>query len=120
FPEELIEQHFKDYWPSLGLDKEGFLKLARVPGEEGWNMTALALRLAGRINGVSRRNGEVCRKMWQPLWPDRPAEEVPIGYVTNGVHLPTWVSQTMADVYSHHLGEDWRGRQDDPKLWVKV
>lgn len=120
FPEELIEQYFKNYWPSLGLDKEAFMELARTPGKKGWNMSALALRLAGRANGVSRRNGIVAREMWKDLYPGRPVEEVPISHVTNGVHLSTWLSQRMAELYSTHLGEDWRTRQDDPALWAKV
>lgn len=120
FPEDVIEQYFKNYWPSLGLDKEAFLDLARAHGKKGWNMSALALRLAGRANGVSRRNGIVAREMWKDLWPGKKAEDVPISHVTNGVHLPTWLSQRMNELYSTHLGADWRARQDDPALWAKV
>ena len=120
FEEPLIEEYFKDFWPSLGLDREAFMGLARVPGEDGWNMTALALRLAGRTNGVSRPNGEVCRKMWRKLYEGRPAAEVPITHVTNGVHLPTWVCQSMAEVYDLHLGKDWKERQDDPAMWARI
>lgn len=120
FPEELIEEYFKNYWPSLGLDRDTFLELGRVPGRPGWNMTALALRLAGRSNGVSRRHGVVSRAMWQILWPDQPAEKVPISHVTNGVHLPTWLNQWFGSVIKAYLGADWIHKQDDPAFWARI
>ncbi len=120
FPEELIEQYFKGYWTSLKLSREEFLALGRHGDKPGMNMSALALRLAGRANGVSRRNGIVAREMWKDLYPGKTAEEVPISHVTNGVHLPTWVSQRMSDVFTNHLGGDWRARQDDKAFWAKV
>ncbi len=120
FPEDLIEEYFKGYWQSLGLDKEAFLALARRPGEKGWNMTALALRLTDRHNGVSKRNGVVSREMWTELYPGKTVEEVPISYVTNGVHLPTWLSQRMVETFDTHLGDGWRVNQDDRTVWKKV
>ncbi|HVE12406.1 MAG TPA: alpha-glucan family phosphorylase [Elusimicrobiota bacterium] len=120
FPKELIDQYFRGFWPSLGMDLERFMALAQEPGEEGWNMTVLALRLAGRINGVSRRNGEVSRQMWLKLWPERTVDQVPISHVTNGIHLPTWLSQGMSDVYDRHLGPEWKNRQNDAQLWSKI
>ena len=120
FEEEVIDEYFKGYRETLNLGVEEFFELARVPGRKGWNMTALALRLAGRFNGVSKRNGEVSRKMWVPLWPDRKPEDIPIGHVTNGIHMPTWLSQNVAEVYSTYMGKDWHERQDDPAYWAKV
>jgi starch phosphorylase len=120
FPEELIEEYFANYWEELGLDKETFLKLGRVPERSGWNMTALALRLSDRHNGVSKLNGEVSRKMWTSLYPGKTVEEIPIGYVTNGVHMPTWLAQRMTEVYDTYLDPNWRNRQDDKVLWGKV
>ena len=120
FPEQLIEEYFKNYWPSLGLNREQFLELGRAPGRAGWNMTALALKLAGRSNGVSRRHGIVSRAMWQNLWPGRPAEQVPISYVTNGVHLSTWASQWLVSVFRRYLGPDLQNLQDDPAFWAKI
>ncbi len=120
FPEETIEQYFKGYREELGLEREEFLELARVPGQSGWNMTALALRLAGRVNGVSRRNGEVSRNMWRTLWPEKKVEDIPIGHITNGIHMPTWLNQDIAEVYTTHLGKDWRERQDEAAYWSKI
>ena len=66
-------------------------------------MTALALRTSRHANAVSRRHGEVARAMWQPLFPGRSADEVPIGHVTNGVHVPTWLGGPMRDLLDRHL-----------------
>ncbi|MFH2202229.1 MAG: alpha-glucan family phosphorylase [Elusimicrobiota bacterium] len=120
FPEETIEEYFKSYREELGLEKEELLDLARVPGKSGWNMTALALRLTRRINGVSKRNGVVAREMWQPLWPDRKVKDVPIQHVTNGIHMPTWLNSALAETFTTHLGRDWKERQDEPVFWSKV
>jgi glycogen phosphorylase len=120
FAEEMIGEYFASYWPQLKVEREHFLDFARVPGHAGWNMTALALKLAGRRNGVSRRHGQVSREMWKSLWPSRPADQVPIAHVTNGVHLATWIQQDLGTTYDRYLGEDWRERQDDPALWSKV
>jgi starch phosphorylase len=120
FAEEMISEYFSSYWPQLNVEREQFLDFARVPGHAGWNMTALALKLAGRRNAVSRRHGQVSREMWKSLWPSRPVDEVPVSHVTNGVHLPTWVQQEIGTIYDRYLGEDWRERQDDQALWSKV
>jgi starch phosphorylase len=120
FAEETIAEYFADYWPQLKVDREQFLDFARVPGRAGWNMTALALKLAGRRNAVSRRHGVVSREMWKSLWPSLPVQEVPISHVTNGVHLETWIQQDLGTIYDRYLGEDWRQRQDDPAVWSKV
>lgn len=120
FAEETIAEYFSSYWPQLGLEREAFLDLARVPGHGGWNMTVLAMRLAGRRNAVSRRHGVVSREMWKSLWPELPSEQRPISHVTNGVHMATWLQQDLGALYDKHLGSDWRSRQDDPQVWSKV
>ncbi len=123
FPFQLIEEHFSHYWPQLGLSREEFLALGahHEPWGEGFNMTALALRLSGYRNGVSQLHGEVSRKMWRSVWPDVPDEErVPITSVTNGVHVPTWVAPEMDRLYDKYLGPDWVERHDDPALWERV
>ena len=80
-------------------------------------MTALALRLAGHCNGVSRRHGQVARRMWRSSWPDVPEEEVPIGSVTNGVHVPTWVAAEVDNLYRAYVDSEWITHHDDPELW---
>jgi len=89
-------------------------------GDEPFGVTELALRLSRAANGVSRRHGEVARAMWSSLWPERPPEQVPIGHVTNGVHISTWIGPAMRELLDRHLGADWIERADDPAAWEPV
>jgi len=121
FPFHLIEKYFHAYWPRLGLSREQFLELGSHDGDrQGFNMTVLALRMCGRCNAVSRLHGEVSRRMWQPVWPDRPVEQVPIAYVTNGIHVPAWIGGAMNRIYRKYLGPDWIERHDEPALWERI
>ncbi|MBW3662865.1 MAG: alpha-glucan family phosphorylase [Actinobacteria bacterium] len=102
-----------------GLDRDSFLDLACVEPEGEPGMTPIALRLSRSTNAVSQRHGEVARQMWNPLYPG-PVEDVPITHVTNGVHLPTWLSAPMRAVLDRHLGDDWTARAGDPETWAAV
>src|SRR5262249_4495699 len=85
FPPSVIDRYFSHFWPQLGLDRDEFLALGRhIATGDGFNLTALSLRLAGHRNGVSERHGEITRGMWHDLWPEEPADRVPITSVTNG------------------------------------
>ena len=84
---------------------------------EPFGVTQFALRTSRAANGVSRRHGEVAREMWHALWPDRAVDDVPIGHVTNGVHLPTWLGEPMRALLDRHLGEGWLDRAADPATW---
>jgi starch phosphorylase len=119
FPYPLMDGYFRDYWSSLGLDRDAFYALGAHPErpDAGFNMSALALRLSAYANGVSRRHGEVSRRMWSSLWPDRRVEDVPIAYITNGVHVPTWIEPKVQLLLDEYLGADWLDRHDDPALW---
>ena len=92
------------------------------PGDtdQPFGVTQAALRLSRAANAVSRRHGEVAREMWHELWPDRPLDEVPIGYVTNGAHFPTWVGTPMRELLDRHLGPEWLDRAADRDLWSAV
>jgi starch phosphorylase len=121
FPFHLVEKYFHAYWRQLGLSREKFMELGCVKkGCDGFNMTVLALRMAGQCNGVSKLHGEVSRRMWQAVWPDRPVEEVPIAHITNGIHVPSWIGEAMNKLYRKHLGPDWIERHDDAALWERV
>lgn len=107
----------------LAGDREYFLSLGRVdPGnpDQPMGMTALALRASRHANAVSRRHGEVARAMWQPLFPGRTVQEVPITHVTNGVHIPTWLHGPMRELLDRHLGRGWLSRADQPATWEPV
>jgi starch phosphorylase len=118
FPFHLIDKYFHTYWPRMGLSRERFLELGSHG--DGFNMTVLALHMSGRCNGVSQLHGEVSRRMFQSIWPDRSLEEVPISHITNGIHVPSWVGEAMNQIYRKHLGSDWIERHDDPVLWERI
>ncbi len=122
FPFDLISQFFTGYWGSLGLDQARFLELGRY--DLGWgpvfSMTALAIHFSSGRNGVAELHGDTSRKLWRELWPAVPTDEVPIGHVTNGVHLPTWVAPETQDLVASVLPEDWQSRLDDVAMWQRV
>jgi starch phosphorylase len=122
FPFNLVETHLAGAWGTLGAYREAFLALGHYDNGSGplFNMTALALRTAGTVNGVSELHGKVTREMWGPIWPGVPDDSRPVGYITNGVHVPTWLSSELAGVLDDHIGGDWRERHDDPALWAQV
>jgi starch phosphorylase len=115
-------QAFADLPARLGIDEARFLDLCRThPGSDEWpGMTPLALRLSRRANAVSMRHGEVAREIWRPLFGDASADEVPITHVTNGVHLPSFLSPPMRALLDRHLGEGWLDRASDPETWAPV
>ncbi len=122
FSKDLVEQYFSDYWPSLGIDREAFMDLGRQSGtgDANFNMTILSLKTSGQRNAVSELHGRVTRRMWHGLWPDRPVDETPISYVTNGIHVPTWMSIEIRTLYDTYLGENWLEQHDNVSLWERI
>jgi starch phosphorylase len=122
FPPNLMERFFSDFWPRMGIGWEQFWNLGcfEYPWGPQFSMTVLALRTAGRANGVSRLHGVVAREMWQSLYPNVPLPEIPIGHVTNGVHSDSWLDPEMAALYDRYLGPAWRERLDAPATWQGV
>ncbi len=119
FPFDLMDKYFASYWKELGLTREQFLDLAwqDLPGGPKFSMTVLALRFAAAANGVSELHGTVSRGLWHFLWPDLPENQVPIGSITNGVHLPTWLAPEFQALFDKYFPKNWRDRMDDPALW---
>jgi starch phosphorylase len=122
FPFNLVETHLAGAWGTLGAYRDAFLALGHYDNGSGplFNMTALALRTAGTVNGVSELHGQVTRDMWGPIWPDLPDDQRPVAFITNGVHVPTWLSSELSILFDDHLGSDWRERHDEPELWAKI
>jgi starch phosphorylase len=118
----LTDKYFANLWPELGLDRETFVNLARhtVNWGDNFSMPVLALRFSEKRNAVSELHGNVSRKMWHFLWPDRNVEDVPITHVTNGVHTGTWLARRLRHLYERYLGPDWMENADDPNLWELV
>jgi starch phosphorylase len=122
FPFHLVETHLAGAWGDLGAYRERFLALGHYDNGSGpmFNMTALALRTCGAVNGVSKLHGEVTRQMWQPIWPGVPFESLPVRSITNGVHVPTWISAEIGTLFERHLGPDWLDSHDDPSFVDRV
>jgi starch phosphorylase len=122
FPLWLIDKYFSALWPQLKISREQFFDIARhhMPSGETFSMSVLALRNADGRNGVSELHGRVARRMWHFLWPDHDEDEVPIQYVTNGVHTANWMARRLRNLLTQYLGEDWMESLDDPDLWNKL
>lgn len=123
FPVHMIERYFNYYWENLGASRDEFFNLGleiREDGSHMFSMTILALKLAGRSNGVSELHGKVSRNLWKHAWEGLEAVEVPITHVTNGVHSETWISNDLQKLFDKYLSTDWRNKLDDPDIWSKV
>ena len=122
FPVWMMEKYFSEYWGELGLDRGQFLSLAVE--HEAWgdvfSLTLLALRFSAQVNGVSELHGEVTRRMFGHLWPERSVDQVPIRSITNGIHTFTWLARRMHELYDRHLGPDWREHRDDQAFWDRL
>ena len=117
YPPSLIEQYLGHYaTEKLGISLHDLLALGREnPNDatESFNMAYLAIRGSGSVNGVSRLHGQVSRQLFAPLFPHWPVDEVPVGHVTNGVHMPTWDSAEADDLWTKACGKDrWLGKSD--------
>ena len=118
FPFDRVEHHLSGAWGPLSEARARLLGLGEHDGQ--FNMTALALRTSGWMNGVSRLHGEVTRGMWAPLLESRTGSQHPLTTITNGVHAPTWVPLALAQLWEKHLGPDWKDHGDDPAFWNRV
>jgi starch phosphorylase len=128
FTPSLIDQYFGSWYERFGISRDQFLALGRErPGgnDEPFSMAILAIRMASAVNGVSQLHGEVSRGMWANLWPGTPANEVPIGAITNGVHALSWLSGDMLGLYDRYLGPRWpdagmNRHAEDRAVWARV
>ncbi len=119
---QMVDQYFNGYWDEMGISREHFLSLGEH--QEAWgtafNMTVLALRQSGQSNGVSELHGRVSRNMWQEVWPDKAVDDIPITVITNGIHVPSWISSELSHTYDKYLEATWRNRHDDPSVWQRL
>jgi starch phosphorylase len=119
----LMEKYFDSYIRKIGMNQGEFFQLGIDPRDpaSGFNMTAFALRMCDHRNCVSRRHLEVTREMWRHLWPDLAEEEIPIDYVTNGIHVPTWIDRRLGNVtFIKYLGRDWLEKHDKASIWELI
>jgi glycogen phosphorylase len=123
YPSEQVEQAIGRLVGQLGFSAAEVIALGRTdPDDENepFGVTQAALRMSRAANGVSRRHGEVAREMWHSLWPELPVEDVPVGHVTNGVHVPTWIGTPMRELFDRHLGEGWMTRAAEADTWSAI
>ena len=119
----LIEEHLGPLRDQLGISYEQLMGLGRVePQNEGeeFCMTVLALKLSRRANAVSSLHGHVSRRMWAHLWPWRVEEEIPIGHITNGIHIPSWLAWQMSQLYDRHFPASWIHQRGNPEVWQHI
>ena len=123
FSPDLVEEHLGIFREKLGLSHDEFMALGRVnrgDKSETFCMTVLALKNSRRANGVSAIHADVSRLMWHCLWPERPEVEVPIGHITNGVHVLSWLAPQMHQLFETRLAQDWPTRMVHSDVWEKV
>src|SRR5262249_28160037 len=124
FNPQQILHYFGALIPQLKISPDELLALGRQSPHdhnEQFGMTVLAIRLANVTNGVSKLHGGVSRKMCRAIWPELPEPEVPIVSITNGVHIPSWLSSDIVQLYDRYLGTDWRdGRPGNADVWRRV
>jgi glycogen phosphorylase len=123
FDAGLVEEHIGLLREALGLSQESLLGLGREypnNSDELFCMTVLALRLSRRANAVSALHAEVSRAMWTGLFRNKLEDDVPIGHITNGVHVPSWLAPEMFRLYDRHLGTDWHQRGSEAKIWLGI
>ena len=123
FPIELVEKYFKNFWTRMGIGREEFLKLGMAPSDElapGFNMGILALKIAGKKNGVSKLHGVVSRELFSDVWPEISANESPITYVTNGIHTCSWLAPKIKELYNEYLAPYWQDNMHLNSTWEKI
>lgn len=123
FPISLVEKYFKNYWDRLGISREEFFRLGMKPDDDmtsGFNMGILALKIAGKKNGVSELHGAVSRELFGDVWSNIPANESPIEYVTNGIHTCTWLAPSIKKLYNEYLRPYWQDNIQDDEIWQDI
>jgi glycogen phosphorylase len=123
FGADLVEEHLGPVREKLGLSPEALLALGREKPDnraEEFCMTVLGLKLSRRANAVSALHGRVSRAMWTGLYPERAEDAVPIGHITNGVHVPSWLAPQMFRLYDRHLGAGWHEHGSEARTWEGI
>lgn len=123
FPVDLMEFHLRVLAENMGVSVGELMDYGRSPHSQGsgeFTMTILGLRFSRAANGVSRKHGEISREMWKDLYRVKKVERVPIGHVTNGVHVPSWAARTSWEFWERHNSHKWKEHLNDPKFWKHV
>lgn len=124
FPNEMIEKYFGNYYRhELGISDKDFYSLGTIIKDKppsNYNMAHLAMNMSGYVNGVSKLHGKVSKKMWQSGFPQVPFDEIPIDYVTNGIHIHSHLSNDMQELLYRYLGEKFMRNPSDVETWKRI
>jgi starch phosphorylase len=123
FDAGLIEEHLGPLREELGISHDRLMGFGRVRVDdhaETFCMTVIGLKLSRKANAVSQLHGHISRRMWQRMWPERNEESVPIGHITNGVHVPSWLAWQMQQLYDRHFPSHWQSRIGEPDIWQNI
>jgi glycogen phosphorylase len=122
FNASLIEEHLGPLRDELGLSHERLMGFGFEPSnpDKEFCMTVLGLKLSRRANAVSALHGEVSRAMWKQLYEKEAEDSVPIGHITNGVHVPSWLAPQMSRLYDRHLGTGWSEHSGEARIWEGI
>lgn len=119
----LMEKYLRPYVEKLDIRWSEYIAFGRqrpLDHHEPLGATVFALKNATFRNGVSRLHGEVARGMWKEIWPHVGVEDLPIKSITNGIHIPSWISPDMSDLFDRYLGPKWREDPDNQKVWERI
>jgi glycogen phosphorylase len=120
FSETMMQIYFESFIHDLKITRDEFMALGESPGNPDFNMTALAIHGSRLHNGVSKIHGDVSASICQDLWPQIEAEENPITYITNGVHVPSFLAQEWSHIFDRYLGHEWRDKLCDIEYWSRI
>jgi len=122
FSMELMDKYFCNYWPLFNIERQQFLALGKSDARDqsNFNMTALAIRTSRQCNAVSQLHEIETKKMWSGIWLGTSIDYTPISHVTNGVHVPTWISVEFVRLFEKYIGKHWLQHQDDADLWKQI
>jgi len=123
FPAELMKKYFSSYCNEIKISIEDLLALGREnpwDKNQGFSMAVFCIRNSEFINGVSKLHGVISRNMWKNLFPGLPRFEIPIDYITNGVHINTWVSNEFAALFNRYIGPQWKTEPENQSVWQRI
>ncbi|MCD6587409.1 MAG: alpha-glucan family phosphorylase [Candidatus Fermentibacteraceae bacterium] len=120
FHNDLVLRYLRPYLDRVGLNNQTFLKYGSQSSSPNFSMTVFALNFSRKANGVSRLHGEVSRNIWRNVWPRLPETEIPVGYVTNGVHESTWISGEIRRLLQKYVGSTSPKNPEDENFWHKI
>lgn len=120
FSRDMMNSYFGTFYPELKISREEFMALGHDHHTQDFNMTNLAIRGSRFHNGVSKIHGQVSARICGDLWPQIETEENPMAYITNGVHVPTFLAQEWTDLFDRYLGYEWRNKMSDPEYWSRI